>query len=308
MAETLQRATIAPEGSVWYNQMMPFVEAVNNSGTDLTIEVFAGGQLGNMEDTFRNTLSGRTDIWSGVIPVMSAVVPELGIYNLPYLFADNDELKCIIPQMVDATRALVGDRFAILTIVPVGSQNIEGISPIRVPSDLQGVPMRSAPVGASMAFFQSLGATPQPLPAPETPSAVNTGLVTALDFDYVYLFLTGVHRTARYLTTTSHNQNLGGYVVSPRTWARLNEAQQQALVTAAQGIDFGASVDGIAGFQDMMAQRAVADGAEMVNLIDDERAQWIAAGRAIWGGVLEGTRGDPQAFLAQIEAARLNCN
>lgn len=306
-AETLRLATIAPEQSVWFKQMKEFADAVNASDTGVQVELYAGGQLGNMADTFKNTLSGRLDIWVGAMPVMAAVVPELGTFALPYMFETDEEAKCVVPQMTDAMRDVIGKKFHLLTPTFVGAQDVNGVDPIRTPSDLKGVKIRTAPIPASMAFFKSMGATPQPLPASETPSALSTGLVSALDFDSIYYTLTGTYKTAKYHTTTAHNTNLGAFIISTKSWAKLSDAQKAALQTAADELDFLKHWDDVVAFRNVMLQKALSDGAEDVQLNDAEKAAWVAAGKAVWDEVIDGMRGDPRAFIALIDEKRAAC-
>ena len=306
VAEPLKIATIAPEGSIWHQQLMQFVQAVHDS-SELELEVFAGGQLGNMADTLKGTLSGRVDIWVGAMPVVSAVTPELGLFNLPYLFETSTEAKCAVPRMVQTARDLAGKKYHLLNIAAVGSQDVNAATPIRTPGDLRGLKIRTAPIPASMAFFQSMGATPQALPASETPSAVSTGLVEAVDFDVVYYALSGVYKTVSYHTPTRHNLNLGAYIVSPRTWAGLSPSQKAALQAAADSMRFDDNLDAIEVFQNTMLQRVAMDGVTIVELTQDETAQWVQAGRAIWDQVIAGTRGDAPGFMAALDDARGAC-
>ncbi len=307
-AETLKLATVAPDKSVWGAQALRFAAAVEASGADLEIEYFGSAQLGNMADTFKSTLSGRIDIWYGVVPVMSAVTPELGLFTLPFLYDNIDEVKCTVPKMTDKVREAVGAKYHILTLVPVGGQDVSGKIPIRRPSDLQGVKIRSAPVPASMNFFRSMGATPQPLPASETPSALATGLIDAVDFDVTYLTLTGAYKTASNYTPLSFNYNIGAYIISARSWAKLNDAQKTALQAAADSLDFATSVDEVEAFEAAMEAKMLAGGGTKIELTDEEYAEWVAAGRASWDETIASIRGDTTSMMDAIQAARASCN
>lgn len=307
-AATLKLATIAPPGSVWDNHVTEFVNAVQAADIGVEIEVFNGGQLGNMIDTFKNTLSGRVDIWVGASPVMAAITPEMGLFSLPYLFDSTDEMACAVPKVLDDARALTGGKYQLLQLVSVDSQAVSGVDPVRVPADMQGMKIRSAPIPASMAFFNSMGATPQPLPATETPSALGTGLVTGTDFGGVYYTLTGAHKTATNYTATNHNIVLGGYLMSAKAWGGLSAEQQTAIVAAAEALDVGRTWDDVAAFEAALLQKALAEGATVVELTDEERALWVEAGRAVWDEVIGGMNGDPRAFLEKINAARASCN
>lgn len=305
--ETLKMASTAPEGSVWYDQAMNFVNAVNESGADLTIELFPGAQLGSDADSLKSTLSGRIDLWVGVIPVLSSVTPELALMNLPYMFETDDELKCVAPKIREAWQALAGKKYHLLHMAPVGNQDVSATTPIRVPQDLAGVKIRTAPSLSALALFKAAGATPQPLSGSESASALNTGLVNAMDMSVVYLIVSGASKIADKITRTGHSKNLGATIVSPRTWAKLNDAQRSALEDAAAKVDLGTEWDQVLRVEEMLLQKAIAGGAEVITLTDEERAEWVKLGKSVWPDVMSQLRGAPEAFMARIDEARAVC-
>lgn len=307
-AETLKLATVAPTKSIWAQQVQRFADAVNEQDVDLTIEVYANAELGNQADTLKNTLAGRVDIWIGALTVASAVTPELGVFTLPYLFNDEDRTKCAVPKLRDATRAVAGKKYHFLQFAIVDTQDIFSTEPVRVPSDLKGMKVRSAPVPSSMNFFRSLGATPQAIPAAESTAALNTGLVDVVDFSPTYALLVGAFKVANKYTQTSHNTNVAGYIVGPRSWAKLNDAQKAALEKAAETVAFPIVWDEVMTFDAAMEAKLAKAGVEKLELTDDEKQKWQDAGKATWEETLAGMRGDAKGFLATVEEARQSCN
>jgi len=95
--------------------------------------------------------------------------------------------------------------------------------------------------------------------------------------------------------------------MSPRTWARLDDAQKAAVQAAAEKIDFGANWDEVEAFERTMLEKAKASGTVEIVLTPEEKAQWVDVGRSVWDQVINETRGDPKGFLAALEEARTSC-
>lgn len=306
-AETLKFASLSPEGSIWSQQAIDYMDKVKEAGVDIDFEYFPAGQLGNQPDTLKSMLSGRIDIWVGVMPFLTSITPEVALFTMPYAFDNLDEVKCVVPKMKDATRDLAGDKYKLLQIVPVGVQDIAGTSPVRVPADLSGKKVRVAPLPSTIAYFRSIGATPQPLPGAETASAVQTGLVEAVDLNPAFVVLTGSHKVAKYHIATQHNYNLGAVAISNRTWAKLNDDQKAALMNAADQVDFAQQVDDIAAFEQKLLAKGASEGMETAELTPEERDEWKQAGLAAWDGVLAETPGDIMGFKEKFDAAKASC-
>mgnify|MGYP000728283440 CR=1 FL=1 len=306
-AEALKVATISPEGTIWSQQIIDFMDKAKEAGVGLEFEYFPSGQLGNQPDTLKGMLSGRVDIWVGVMPFLSAVTPEVNLFTMPYAFEDLHELKCVVPKMEEAIQRLADGKYELVNVVPVGVQDIASASPVRVPSDLAGKKVRVAPLPSTIAFFKSIGATPQPLPGAETASALQTGLVEAVDLIPSFLVLTGSHKVAKYHIPTEHNYNLGVYAVSKRAWAKLNEAQRAALKSAGEQLDFGAQVDDLVKFDEKILDKGASEGLESSALSAEEAKAWREAGLAVWDSVLADAPGDMANFRIKLDSAKTQC-
>lgn len=307
-ATELKLASIAPSKSIWAAQVQRYADKVAElSGGDLTINTFFDAQLGNMGDTLKNTLSGRNDIWTGATPVLGAVTGELQLFTLPYMFSTPEEAACIVPKMTARVQEAAGKKFHYLGTTPVGTQALAADKPMLMPSDLAGYKVRTAPLKASIEFFDSIGATPLPLAAAETAAAASTGLVNAADFSLVYLVLTGTNKSLPVYTRTNQIYNLGGFVVGPKAWASLTDSQKQVMEDAMVELEFSKTAAEVAGFEAKMAGAMKKQGGTIVDLTEEQHAAWQTAGKASWEKALGEIKGDVPGFMAAIDAARADC-
>ncbi|MEY8828637.1 TRAP transporter substrate-binding protein [Sedimentitalea sp. XS_ASV28] len=308
-AKELRLGTITPDNTIWAEQARGFVAKVEEmSGGDLTISYFGNAELGTMADTMKMTLTGRLDMWLGAVPALGAVVPEMSLLSLPYVFASPTQAACAVPKLMDRTREAAGKKFHLLGFTAVGTQSIGSREEIRTPADLTNVKLRTAPLKTTMTFFGTVGANPVPMAAAESTAALGTGLVDAVDFAPTYYVATGVNKPAPYFTPTEHTYNLGGFAVSTRTWMGLSDEERKILTDAwAETMPIDQNIAQVADFEAKMLAAHKKGGGTVVELTDDERAAWKEAGLASWEAILPEIRGDADGFLAAIQSAKEGC-
>lgn len=308
-AKELRLGTITPDNTIWAKQAQGFVAKVAElSGGELTISYFGNAELGNMGDTMKMTLTGRLDMWLGATPALAAVVPEMAVLSLPYVFDTAAEAGCVMPQLLDRTREATGGKFHLLGFSAVGTQSIGAKVEVRLPSDLANMKIRTAPLQTTMAFFGSIGANPVPLDAAESTAALSTGLVDAVDFAPTYYMATGSNKVASFFTPTLHTYNLGGLAVSAQTWGGLTEAEQNILTEAwDQAMPLAQNAAAVDGFENKMLGAHMQGGGTVVELTDEEKAVWKEAGLASWNIILPELRGDIEGYMAALQGAKEGC-
>lgn len=103
-AKELRLGTITPDNTIWTiwaKQVQGFVAKVAElSGGDLANSYFGNAQLGTMADTMKMTLTGRLDMWMGAVPALAAVVPEMSLLSLPYIFESPNIASADAPRAV----------------------------------------------------------------------------------------------------------------------------------------------------------------------------------------------------------------
>ena len=308
-AKELRLGTVTPNNTIWAKQVQGFVAKVAElSSGNLTVSYFGNAELGTMADTMKMTLTGRLDLWLGAVPGLGAVVPEMSVLSLPYLFESPKQAGCAVPKVVERTRDAVGKKFHFMGFTAVGTQSIGSKKEIRSPADLANMKLRTAPLKTTMTFFAAIGANPVPLAAAESTAALGTGLVDAVDFAPTFYVATGVNKTATYFTPTKHTYNLGGLAVSSKTWAALSEEEKNVLTQAwEQTMPLEENVAAVDGFEAKMLGAHKKSGGTVVDLTDKEMAEWKEAGLASWAAIMPELRGDAAGYLAAIQAAKEAC-
>lgn len=308
---TLKLATIAPAKSVWKVMVDQYAQRVAElSNGELVVDIYPGGQLGNMSDSMSKVLRGRIDIWAGPSPVMAALKPAVSTLMLPYQFESKAELGCVMPKLYDQTRNLFADKGEFLAFLPAGSNNITNIRSVRVPADIAGTKMRTSPQPLSNILMQSYGANAVPMNPVETTSALSTGLVSGGDSGLAFWMATGQFKTAKHFLLTEHYHNVAGMLVGPKSWAKLSAEHQQALTDATDVLAFGKLQKMLDGFESKVSAIVTEAGASITSPTAEEMKLWRAAGLASWGPILKALEGNHnvEAYRQSIADAKAACS
>src|ERR1041384_5572533 len=118
------------------------------SGKRIVVDYRGNGALGSENTVLAATRSGAVDMAVISGGVVSSVVPELGVFDVPFLFRDVAHAKAVAQGPIGAA---IATKFADkgLTLLALGKQGFRNITnsrqPIRAPADLKGLKIRVIP-------------------------------------------------------------------------------------------------------------------------------------------------------------------
>lgn len=238
---------------------------------------------------------------------MGTVTPEIALLHSPFLWENDDIAKCAVPMVEDAARAVASGKYHPLHLAPLVTTDFSAKQPVRLPDQIKGMRVRVAPTPGNIAYYSAAGAVPQDVSPSEAPGTLQTGLLDATDTDGTYYVITGMHHILPYHTILGASHTLGGYVVSPRTWAALTPEQQNAMQAAADSLDFAADFDAVEAYDAQLLEKAKAEGAQIITLTPEERAQWVDIARQTRPDVFAEAQGNAAPLIEAIKAAWAAC-
>jgi tripartite ATP-independent transporter DctP family solute receptor len=135
-------------------------------------------------------------------------VPELGVVDLPFLFASTHSARA---AMDGALGELLADKiearvnYRVLGWFENGFRHISNrLRPVRRPSDLAGMRMRVLPSKVQARTFELLGALPMPMDLTQAIEMIKAGSLDAQENPLSNTVTYGVHKSHRFHTLTSH--------------------------------------------------------------------------------------------------------
>lgn len=228
---------VGEPGSLFALSADEFARLANEKlGDDYKVVTFPSSQLGTDEELMQKLLLGTADF---ALPstVMSSVVPEFGMFEMPYLVKDRDHMKRIEAEVVWPTLAPAAEAkgYKVLAVWENGFRNItNNLRPINKPEDLQGVKLRVPGGEWRVKMFQAYGANPTPLSFSEVFTALQTGVVDGQENPFTQIYTAKFHEVQDFLSLTGHVYTPAYALVGKNRWESLPEDVRKILEDAAK--------------------------------------------------------------------------
>ncbi len=203
----------------------------------LTLNIRHSAQLGAEKELIEKVQAGQIQMTKVSSNALESVVPEMGIFTLPWLFRDEQHYHGVladdIGQEILAKLETVGLKG--LTYYDAGSRSIYARDPIRGIEDLRGLNIRVQPSPTMIRTMEALGAIPKSIPfGPELTQALSRGqLVTAAENNIPSYQTEEHYRSCPHFFMTEHSRAPDVLIMNLRAWESLNDEQQLALQEAA---------------------------------------------------------------------------
>lgn len=216
-----------------------FAELVQKySGGALTVRVLPSAQAGGQREAIESVSLGAIEMAYGESGLYANSVSRFGVIALPYLYRDFKHWEAVVDGPVGQGLAGELQKASGLRIMNwmVGGFRDTYLrnKPIRTPADFAGVKIRLPEAPVFVRTFQALGAIPTPIPAPEMYSALQTGVVDAMEGSPETAYTFKIFEVAKHLSRTRHILLDGSFVMNNRFYEALPKDQQQAVDRAAR--------------------------------------------------------------------------
>ncbi|SFL89061.1 TRAP transporter substrate-binding protein [Salibacterium qingdaonense] len=216
-----------------------FKEVVEEeSDGSVTVEVHTNGDLGGNEDELvQNLKTGSVDLVAAAPGFMAQSVQEVDFFSMPYLFESRDHWKSVIDGDIGDTltnKIESNTSFNVLGYWTAGVRNYYGAEPIETPSDLDGMSLRTQDSPVVTNTWEALGAQPTSVAWDEMYQALQNNVVDAAENDFTNIYLASHHEVINNISLTQHDYTTRLFFTSDQVMDKLNESQQEAVMTAAE--------------------------------------------------------------------------
>src|SRR5215831_14436535 len=200
-------------------------------------------------------------------------IPELGLVDLPFLFADNAAARSAIDGALGeflTQKIEQATNFRILGYFENGFRHVSNrLRPVRTPADLAGMRIRVLPSKVQARTFELLGAVPLRWDLTEAIAAIKAGTIDAQENPFANTVTYGVHKFHHFHSVTNHfyiSRPIFLYRNAFDAWPQdLQDAMREA-VTAAVAFQRGLAIE-----EDHEARAAIlAAGCEITALTPDQ--------------------------------------
>ncbi|MFA6507445.1 MAG: TRAP transporter substrate-binding protein [Treponemataceae bacterium] len=228
-----------PPTTVQHKAVEIFAENIKKrSGGKITVNVAHSGQLGGQRELIEAVKMGTIDMALGESGRYEAYVPEFGVFSLPFMFKDLDDYHQTVDGAIGAefTKLLKEKAgMEILAWVDGGVRNVFiKKEPSSAVSSMNGVKIRTPESAMYVNTFKALGANPTPIAAPEMYSAIQSGVVDAMEGSYETAFTYKIFEVAKFCLETGHINTDVSWVINAKAIQKLPADLQQAIRDAAK--------------------------------------------------------------------------
>lgn len=226
-------SSTAASGSVNEAVILDFCERVNTlSEGKIKINHFGGSTLGTEEQNLQALTSGTLDMAMIAVEFYGNSIPQLNALLLPYLYEDYDQVAKVLQSEAGeyaSEQILKSADVVNLAYFIQAFRNIYSKKEIKSVDDMSGLKIRVPESNLYVNTFSMMKAAPTPLPLSEVYTALDTGVVEAVE----NIPDTAVHNSwaevAPYMIKTNHMNAPTTMSISNKVFSALNEDEQNLL-------------------------------------------------------------------------------
>jgi len=202
----------------------------------LSVQQFPSSALGGEREMIEGVQLGTQDLALVSTGSIANFVPEVAIFDLPFLFRDYAHAHAVLDGEIGAEMLARFPAYGLHALAwgEGGFRHITNVKrPIERPEDLRGLRIRTQENPIHIAAFRGLGASPAPIAWPETFIALQQGVVDGQDNPLSVIESSRLYQVQTYLSLTQHIYSPALFLVSPDLYASLAPTDQEALRIAA---------------------------------------------------------------------------
>ena len=173
----------------------------------VTIDIRPASQLFNLRTSAEALQLGTLDLCWSDLGTLANWQPQLGFISLPFLFTDYDHVKRVMYGPVGEQVSKVAKDTLNVEILSLGASGFRVFlskKPIHKADDVRGIKLRVPEIPTWVEMAKAMGANPTPIPAGEMYTALQTGVIDAIEVPPDYIVTARIYEVAGFATRTYH--------------------------------------------------------------------------------------------------------
>lgn len=200
------------------------------------VELYPNSETGGELEMVQDVSLGALDMSFPSSAVFSALEPDLGIFDIPFLFRDVGHARAVLDSDIGKQALLKLESHGIVGLAwgENGLRHVTTASTaVKKPDDLKGIKIRVPQSDVMVAGFKAFGADAQSLAFPDVYPALASGNFQAQENPISTILSANFDRVQRFLNLTGHVYSPGAILIGKRVFERLLPEDQAALRAAA---------------------------------------------------------------------------
>lgn len=203
---------------------------------EIQVQVFPAAQLGSERDMVEGLQMGSLEMTLTSTGPVGNFVPQVRVFNLPYLFNNRRSAYKVLDGPIGAE---IAGRFPKIGIRVLGwfengfRDMTDSVRPIHSPQDVKGLKIRVMEDKLFVISMKALGASPVPMAFGELYTALAQKTVDGEENPLAVIYSSRFYEVQKYLAITEHFYSPAMLLISEITWKKLTPGQQKIMVEAA---------------------------------------------------------------------------
>ena len=298
-------ATVAPPNTPWSALLKKYKKDVRKASSKrIKAKVYVGGTKGDEQSIVRQVAKGTLQFGGVSMGAMAILVPELDIFELPYLFESFEEVDRVLDTVrPNVEKLLEAKGFKLIMYSENGFRSFGTKQAIKTPADLKGVRMRAQPSQSHLAMYEALGANAKSISVAEVLPALNTGAVDGFDNTPLFTQAASWHQAITHYTVTAHIYQPALLIVNMDFYKSLPDDLRDVLIPSDRTLE-SRGRKGIRALDPLLLKNLEAQKIVVTRLSDAEREVFKQATRAAWDKRLAAASPAGKALFNAIQAAK----
>ena len=272
----LKFGTLAPENTPWSDILTNFKKSVQKATKGkMKVRLFLNGVLGDEAKMLQAMRVGQLTGGGFSTGGISTVVPELQVFEIPFLFNDDDEADFVMDEVVlDDMRKACERKNLYLYIWAVNGWLDFGSKdrPIRGLKDLQGAKAFMQETDIQRAFWTAVGANAQAIPVPDVLAALQKGMITCYTTTPIFGSAAQWATQSKHWTIAHHVYQPAAVVFDLAWWNALSEENRKIILGFAPDLQKAARHD-VRGIDEKILKDFKESGINVQTLPPEGRAE-----------------------------------
>lgn len=200
------------------------------------VEIYAGGQLGDDTTATEMVIAGQLECYNTSTAPLVSYVPELAMFDIPFLFEDEAEADYVLDSEVTEylNKKLEEKGLVCVSWNENGFRELTNSKhAVESVEDVKGLKIRTMENEFHQALWNSLGASAVPMSSNELYTALEQGTVDGEENPVPNFYAYQFHEVQDYVTITNHIYSPDLLIFSKKIWDTYDEDVKEAIRTAA---------------------------------------------------------------------------
>lgn len=255
-----------------------FAETVSEkSDGRITVDVFPDSQLGGEREMIESVQAGDLEMTAPSVGVLANFDDTLQVFDFPFMFEDAETAYEVLDSEI-GQELLTGIDGTGITALGYGENGFRNLAmtsdAVSSPDEMSGLKLRTMEVPLHIAYWQSIGAAPTPMPFPEVFTALQQGVVDGVENPYELLYSAKLTEPAPYVTATNHIYDPEVILIGENFFEGLS-AEDQEIIQSSMDEAIAHLRELKVNISEEIVAQIESEGGTVTELSDAERQEWI---------------------------------